>query len=222
MSLLSKAKKIVCIGRNYAAHIKELNNAVPIEPFYFLKPSSSIVEPGKGSIQIPDKVLAHYEVELGLIMGDKLKAGASVPDDTAMAAIGGYFVAIDMTARNVQDAAKKKGLPWTIAKGYDTFLPVGPILPKTAIPDPHNVILELLKNGKRVQYDNTSLMLNRIPRILSAITESMSLEPGDLVLTGTPKGVGPVSPGDVLEAKLRDASGNEISQSGFSINAVAR
>ena len=105
-----------------------------------------------------------------------------------------------MTARNVQNEAKKKGLPWTIAKGFDTFLPVSHIIPKSAIPDPHNVELYLTVNGEPRQRDSTALMLFRISRILSDISKVMTLEKGDVVLTGTPKGVGPVVPGDVMRA----------------------
>jgi acylpyruvate hydrolase len=105
-----------------------------------------------------------------------------------------------MTARNAQNEAKKKGLPWTIAKGFDTFLPMSNIIPKSAIPDPHSVQLYLTVNGEPRQSDSTELMLFRIPRILSDISKVMTLEKGDVVLTGTPKGVGPVVPGDVMRA----------------------
>jgi acylpyruvate hydrolase len=108
-----------------------------------------------------------------------------------------------MTARNVQDEAKKKGLPWSIAKGFDTFLPISDYIPKSAIPDPHNVDLRLSVNDEVRQSDNTELMLFRIPTQLSEISKVMTLEKGDLVLTGTPKGVGPVSVGDVMRAEIR-------------------
>jgi acylpyruvate hydrolase len=107
-----------------------------------------------------------------------------------------------MTARNAQSEAKKKGLPWTIAKGFDTFLPVSNIIPKSAIPDPYNVQLYLTVNGKPRQSGSTGLMLFRIPRILSDISKVMTLEKGDVVLTGTPKGVGPVVLGDVMRAGI--------------------
>jgi len=114
----------------------------------------------------------------------------------------GYILAIDMTARNVQDEAKKKGLPWTIAKGFDTFLPISAPIPKAKIPDPHNVKLWLSVNDQMKQSDNTELMLFRIPRQLADISKVMTLEPGDIVLTGTPKGVGPVVTGDVMKAGM--------------------
>jgi acylpyruvate hydrolase len=114
-----------------------------------------------------------------------------------------------MTARNVQDEAKKKGLPWSIAKGFDTFMPISQFIPKSKIPDPHNVKLWLSINDKIKQSDNTELMLFRIPRQLSEISKVMTLEKGDIVLTGTPKGVGPVATGDVMKAGL-SVGGQEI------------
>ena len=115
----------------------------------------------------------------------------------------GYALSIDMTARNAQNEAKKKGLPWDIAKGFDTFLPVSRIIEKSALPDPHNAELYLTVNNEVRQQDSTELMLFRIPRILSDISKVMALEPGDIVLSGTPKGVGPVVPGDTIRAGIR-------------------
>lgn len=120
-------------------------------------------------------------------------------------------MSIDMTARNVQNEAKKKGLPWSIAKGFDTFLPVSNIIPKSAIPDPHKVELYLTVNGESKQADSTDLMLFQIPRILSDISKVMTLEKGDVVLTGTPKGVGSVRPGDVMKAGVK-VDGKEIEE----------
>jgi acylpyruvate hydrolase len=116
-----------------------------------------------------------------------------------------------MTARNAQNEAKKKGLPWDIAKGFDTFLPISKIIPKSAIPDPHNVELYLTVNNEHRQRDSTELMLFRIPRLLSEISKVMTLEAGDLVLTGTPKGVGPVVPGDVMRAGIK-VDGKELEE----------
>ena len=118
----------------------------------------------------------------------------------ALDAVAGYCVGIDMTARNMQDEAKKKGIPWTAAKGFDTFLPISDFISKDAIDDPNDVELWLDVNGKQRQRDSTGLMLFRIPRLLSEISRIMRLEEGDLVLTGTPKGVGEVKVGDVMKA----------------------
>lgn len=116
-----------------------------------------------------------------------------------------------MTARNVQNEAKRKGLPWDIAKGFDTFLPMSKLINKSAIPDPHKIEVYLTVNGKVRQDDSTGLMLFRIPRILGDISKVMTLEPGDIILTGTPKGVGPVVPGDVMRAGIR-VDGKELEE----------
>jgi len=123
----------------------------------------------------------------------------------------GYAISIDMTARNAQNEAKKKGLPWDIAKGFDTFLPISNVIEKSAIPDPHNVELYLTVNNEHRQLDSTELMLFRIPRIISDISKVMTLEEGDIVLTGTPKGVGPVVPGDVMRAGVK-VGGEELKE----------
>ncbi|ODV92067.1 hypothetical protein CANCADRAFT_30338 [Tortispora caseinolytica NRRL Y-17796] len=202
MNAYKNCRKVICIGRNFADHIKELGNATPSEPFFFLKPPSSILLPNTGPVLLPKGVTAHYEVELALIMGKILRDLDPEDTQTALDSIGQYALAIDMTARNVQEKAKKKGLPWSISKGFDTFLPMSPPIPKSSIPDPQNVHLQLSVNGEVHQSDLTNLMLFPIPKLLSAISAVMTLEPNDIVLTGTPKGVGPVVDGDVMDVAL--------------------
>ncbi|CCH41743.1 Fumarylacetoacetate hydrolase domain-containing protein [Wickerhamomyces ciferrii] len=204
LNYLRNARKILCIGRNYAAHIQELNNAKPSQPFYFLKPSSSILKPNSGPILIPKGTVVHHEVELAIVLNKTLK---NINPDTftnqdALDAIDGYALAIDLTARNVQDEAKKKGLPWSIGKGFDTFLPLSNFIPKSLIPDPYKVNLHLEINGEQKQNDLTSLMIFPIHKILSTMSSVMTLEKGDVILTGTPKGVGKVVPGDHVTAGL--------------------
>lgn len=213
---LRNARKVVCIGRNYADHVAELNNTKPKQPFFFLKPASSIVLPGAGPVIRPKGVDLHYEVELALILGKDVKDLKADDMEGALDAIDSYALSIDMTARNVQNEAKKKGLPWDIAKGFDTFLPISNIIPKSAIPNPHNVELYLSINNEVRQRDSTGLMLFQIPRILSDISHVMALEKGDIVLTGTPKGVGPVVPGDVMRAGLR-VDGKEVEEAKIEI-----
>jgi len=121
-----------------------------------------------------------------------------------------------MTSRNGQNEAKKKGLPWDIAKGFDTFLPLSRVIPKSAIPDPHNIEIFLKVNGETRQDASTNLMLFQIPRLLSDISKVMTLEPGDIVITGTPAGVGPVVPGDVMRAGLR-VDGKELEEAKIEI-----
>jgi acylpyruvate hydrolase len=126
-----------------------------------------------------------------------------------------------MTARNVQDEAKKKGLPWSIAKGFDTFLPISNFIAKSRISDPHNLNLWLTVNNEVKQSDNTELMLFKIPRQLSDISRVMTLEKGDLVLTGTPKGVGSVKPGDIMKAGLK-MNGKDIEEANIEVPVVDR
>ncbi|KAH8657611.1 fumarylacetoacetate hydrolase [Tricladium varicosporioides] len=212
MASYKNASKVVCIGRNYADHVKELNNQRPKQPFFFLKPTSSILPPGAGPVIRPKGVDLHYEIELALIMGKQVKDLEASDEKGALDAIESYALSIDMTARNAQNEAKKKGLPWDISKGFDTFLPMSEIIPKSAIPDPHNIEIYLSVNNKMQQEDNTNLMLFTIPRILSDISKVMTLEKGDIVITGTPKGVGPVVPGDIMRAGIR-VNGKELPES---------
>lgn len=204
LKYIDNARKILCIGRNYAAHITELNNTKPQQPFFFLKPSSSVLLPNNGPFLVPRGVVVHHEVELAFILNKDLANldPASFSPEDAIDAIEGYALAIDMTARNVQDEAKKKGLPWSIGKGFDTFLPLSNFIPKSKIPDPYNVDLTLSINGQTKQLDKTNLMLFPIHRILSHMSSIMTLQKGDIILTGTPKGVGAIVPGDKVRATL--------------------
>lgn len=133
----------------------------------------------------------------------------------------GYILAIDMTARNVQDEAKKKGLPWSIAKGFDTFLPISQEIAKSRIPNPHDAFLRLRVNETESQADSTSLMLYRIPQQLAQISRVMTLEKGDVVLTGTPKGVGQVKAGDAMRASI-EVDGKEIEEGRIEVEVQDR
>ncbi|KAM5504637.1 putative acylpyruvate hydrolase [Microsporum canis] len=204
-------KVLILMSFSASDHIAELNNSKPKQPFFFLKPTSSILIPGAGPVLRPKGVKLHYEVELGLIMGSRLQDHDPNDIKGALDSIAGYVVAIDMTARNVQDSAKRAGLPWSIAKGFDTFSPISSLIPKSAIPDPHNATLHLEVDGVSKQLDNTGLMIYQIPRQLADISRVMTLDPGDLVLTGTPKGVGEVTNGQVMTAGIR-VDGKEIEE----------
>ncbi|KAK9464802.1 hypothetical protein V1512DRAFT_272621 [Lipomyces arxii] len=220
-----QCRKVVCIGRNYVDHILELNNARPTAPFFFLKPPSSMLVPGAGPILAPTGVNCHFEVELALVMGKTVKDFESKGKDPVVAlkevvdCLSGYAVGIDMTGRNVQDEIKKKGLPWTTAKGFDTFLPISYFIPKEKVPDPSNVTLFLSVNGKTMQHDSTNLMMWKIPELLTAISSVMTLQPGDVVLTGTPKGVGSVVPGDHIDAHL-EVDGEVVEESKISVDVA--
>ncbi|KHJ32759.1 putative fumarylacetoacetate hydrolase domain-containing protein 1 [Erysiphe necator] len=220
-SLRCGASKVVCIGRNYADHVAELNSSKPKQPFFFLKPPSSILLPGEGPVIRPRGVNLHYEVELALIIGKKVKDLEESNTQCAFDAIQSYALCIDMTARNIQDEAKKKGLPWSIAKGFDTFLPMSNAIPKSTIPDPHNIELYLRVNDepKPRQQDNTNLFLFKIPQILASVSKVFTLEVGDIVITGTPKGVGSVVPGDTISAGIR-SHGNELEDAKIRVKIV--
>ncbi|KAM7258836.1 hypothetical protein ACFE04_014577 [Oxalis oulophora] len=197
--LLKAGTKIVAVGRNYAAHAKELGNAIPKEPVLFLKPTSSYLENG-GTIQVPHPYESlDFEVELALVIGQKAR---DVSEKSAMDYVGGYGVALDMTAREIQSAAKSAGLPWTIAKGQDTFTPISSFLPKSSVPDPDNLELWLKVDGEIRQKGCTKDMMFKIPFLISHISSIMTLFEGDVILTGTPPGVGPVKIGQKITAGI--------------------
>ncbi|KIP08742.1 hypothetical protein PHLGIDRAFT_23360 [Phlebiopsis gigantea 11061_1 CR5-6] len=211
-AFLRQGKKIVAIGRNYADHVKELNNAIPKEPFFFLKPTSSYL-PSGGQVLIPRGITAHHEVELGLVIG---KPGRDIAPADAHAHIAGYALAVDMTARNLQDEVKRKGLPWSAVKGFDTFTPVSAFVPAAAVRDAQNLALWLKINGALRQSGNTQDMIFAIPRLVAHISSIMTLEEGDLVLTGTPSGIGRIHAGDEIECGLDDpATGKELARLQF-------
>ncbi|KAH6780144.1 Fumarylacetoacetate hydrolase family [Perilla frutescens var. hirtella] len=197
--LLTVGTKIIGVGRNYAAHAKELGNAVPKEPVLFLKPTTSYLENG-GRIEVPEPLEAlDHEVELAVVIGQRAR---DVPEASAMDYVGGYALALDMTAREIQSVAKSAGLPWSVAKGQDTFTPISSILPKSMLPDPHNVELWLKVDGEIRQKGSTSDMIFKIPFLISHISSLFTLLEGDIILTGTPKGVGPVKIGQKIDAGI--------------------
>ncbi|KAI8927507.1 hypothetical protein BC831DRAFT_452178 [Entophlyctis helioformis] len=210
----SVGRKIVAIGRNYAKHAKELGNAVPESPMFFLKPTSSYVQQ-PGAIEIPHGAVVHHELELGVVIG---KDGRDIPVSAAASYIGGYVLALDMTARNIQDQAKKSGQPWTVAKGYDTFSPIGDFIEPAKIKDHANLNLNLKVDGKVTQDGSTADMVFSIPTLISHVSTIMRLEKGDLIMTGTPEGVGAVKAGQVLEGTLTDGkTGSVISSFRFPV-----
>jgi acylpyruvate hydrolase len=191
--------KIVCIGKNYAKHAAEMDSDVPEEPMIFLKPSSSLVD-DKGSIVIPAMSTdVHHEVELVVLIGKK---GKHIPEQEAMSYIAGYAVGLDMTARDLQAKAKKAGAPWSVAKGFDTFAAIGSFAGVDAVEDVHNVDIRLTINGTTRQDGNTRDMVFKLPTLIAYASRIFTLEPGDLLFTGTPEGVGPVLEGDTLTASI--------------------
>jgi len=193
--------KIICLARTYKEHAREMNAVVTEDPLLFLKPTSSVIF-DHGTIIIPKRSQClHHEVELGVILGKK---GKNIQEEHAMSHVLGYLVALDITARDIQSVAKKNAWPWAIAKGFDTFAPLSDAVKKETVPDPLNLILSLKINGVVKQHTNTNQMIYSLERIISFISQVMTLEPGDLILTGTPEGVGEIQEGDLLEAQLGD------------------
>ncbi|KAL6071001.1 Acylpyruvase fahd1, mitochondrial [Balamuthia mandrillaris] len=191
-------RKIVAVGRNYAEHALELGNAVPAQPLLFLKPTSSyVLEPNP--IELPlGAGEVHHEVELGIVIS---KRGRDIKETEAMDFVGGYALALDLTCRDLQAEAKKKGTPWTVAKGYDTFCPISPFIPKSALPSAAtNTTLWLKVDGIERQRGNTNQMIFSVPTLIQYISSIMTLDVGDLILTGTPSGVGPLKAGQVVTA----------------------
>ncbi|XP_074866324.1 oxaloacetate tautomerase FAHD1, mitochondrial [Carettochelys insculpta] len=193
-------RNIICVGRNYAEHAKELKNAVPSEPLFFLKPSSAYVREGNPIIKPYYCNNLHHEVELGVVIGKRTDA---VSQEAAMDHVAGYALCLDMTARDTQDECKKRGLPWTLAKGFNTSCPVSDFLPREKIPDPHKLQIWLKLNGELRQEGETSSMIFRIPYIISYISKIITLEEGDLILTGSPKGVSAVQEHDEIQAGIK-------------------
>jgi len=195
--------KIVCVGRNYAEHAKELGNEIPDKPVLFLKPASALIYSG-GQIIHPDYGNElHHEVELVLLIGKTVKNSNKAQSEKA---IIGYGVGLDMTLRDVQNEMKKKGNPWTLAKCFDTSAVISDFALKKDYQLKSDEKLELKVNGKIKQSDNLKSMIFNPAEIVEYISSVMTLEKGDLIFTGTPAGVSRVNRGDKLEAKLGEVA----------------
>lgn len=191
--------KILCLGRNYAEHAKEMQTSIPEVPVVFLKPATAIIHDG-GKVVLPSiSNDVHHEVEMVVVIG---KNARNIDISKAYDCVAGYAVGLDMTLRDVQSEAKKKGLPWTVAKGFDTSAPISDAVESASIANPHELDITLRVNDKTRQSANTAKMIFRVDFLVSYLSSIFTLEPGDLIFTGTPEGVGPVHAGDVLEAEL--------------------
>jgi 2-keto-4-pentenoate hydratase/2-oxohepta-3-ene-1,7-dioic acid hydratase in catechol pathway len=191
--------KILCLGRNYAEHISEMNAATPSVPVVFIKPSTALIQENEYVIKPLIAKELHHEVEMVVLIGRKAK---DVKEGTALDYIAGYGVGLDMTLRDIQTQAKQNGEPWSIAKGFDTSAPISQFAERESIPDPHALGISLKVNGVIRQQSNTGKMIFRLEYLLSFLSSIFTLDPGDLIFTGTPEGVGPVFSGDTLEAEL--------------------
>jgi 5-carboxymethyl-2-hydroxymuconate isomerase len=198
--------KIICVGRNYAAHAKEMNAETPEAPVLFLKPSTAVIHDGEKIVKPRFANELHHEVEMVVAIG---REGRDISRAHAMEHVGGFGVGLDMTLRDVQADAKKKGLPWSIAKGFDTSAPVSLFVEKVAAPN--DLELSLNVNGVQRQHSNTRNMMFSIEELIAYASSIFTLEAGDLIFTGTPEGVGEVQSGDQLEAELESVGKVSVS-----------
>ncbi len=191
--------KIICVGRNYAKHIEEMNSVPTKEPVLFLKPNSAL-HPFGEPLRVPDSFgSVHHEIELAVCIS---KTCASVSVEEAAASVAGYAVALDLTLRDVQSDAKKDGLPWAVAKGFDNACPISPFVEAEKVNDVTDLELLLKVNGNIRQQGSTRQMLFKIPELIAYASKFFTFERGDLFLTGTPAGVGPLQAGDEIEASI--------------------
>ncbi len=193
--------KIICVGRNYKAHALELGNSLPEEPVIFCKPDSALLPPRNPFVVPPWTQDVHHEIEWVLRVG---KVGKYIEPRFAYSYFDAMTVGLDFTARDLQTQLKNKGLPWERAKGFDGSAVLGTWSPMPAEPMDHEIRLE--KNGETVQSGNTRDFLTPLEDLVAFISTYFTLKNGDLIFTGTPAGVGPVKPGDVLEGFLNDDS----------------
>lgn len=192
-----RPSKIVALAKNYAEHAKEMESDVPERPVFFLKPPSALIGPGEPIILPRISRRVDHEVELAVIIG---KRARRVPAEKAMDYVMGYTILLDITARDLQAEVRKKGLPWTVAKGFDTFAPVGPRIVDRRELKIDDLEIGLKVNGQVRQLGRTSEMVFKVPELIEYISSIMTLEPGDIIATGTPAGVGPLRHGDKIEA----------------------
>ncbi|KAF0153044.1 MAG: 5-oxopent-3-ene-1 2 5-tricarboxylate decarboxylase [Ignavibacteria bacterium] len=194
--------KLVCVGRNYAAHAKELGGEASTEfPIIFLKPASNVIFSGNKVIHPPYSENLHYEVELVLYIGEDIKNGN---DEQAEKAIYGYTVGLDMTLRDLQFEFKEKGEPWTLAKCFDTAAVLGEVILKSEHTLRGDENISLSVNGLTKQSTSISNMIFNAVQCVKHISSRMTLEKGDLIFTGTPEGVGRVVPGDKLYGQIEN------------------
>jgi len=201
--------KVVCIGRNYAEHAKELDNPVPTEPLLFIKPGSCVVAL-EGGFTIPaDRGSVHYEAEIVVLIGKPLTKSPS--REEVLDAITGFAPGLDLTLRDVQSRLKEKGLPWEISKSFDGAAVIAPFVSADAYPDLTDIGIRLTINGVVCQDGNSRDMLNPIVPMIQYMASCFSLQAGDVIMTGTPAGVGPFKAGDEIVLELTGQSRFESS-----------
>src|SRR3990172_5107155 len=191
--------KIICLGRNYRKHAEELGNVVPEKPIIFLKPPSSLIVEGEKILLPSQSQDVQHEVELGVVIG---KAGRYIPRAEAVGHILGYCIFLDITARDIQKEETKRGAPWALAKGFDTFAPVSQVVRREELSHPANLAIRLRVNEETRQDSNTNFMIFGVGEIIEYMSSYMTLEAGDIIATGTPEGVGPIRKGDFVTAEI--------------------
>jgi 2-keto-4-pentenoate hydratase/2-oxohepta-3-ene-1,7-dioic acid hydratase in catechol pathway len=196
-SRIERPGKIVCIGRNYREHAKELGNEVPAEPLFFLKPSTSVIGEGEPIVLPPQSERVEFEGEIGIVIGTRL---TKATEAQAVSAIRGVVALNDVTARDLQ----KKDSQWTRAKGFDSFCPIGNMA--DAPLDLSTLTVVTRVNGEERQRGSASDMVFTIPMLMSYVSQVMTLEPGDVLATGTPSGVAPLADGDVVDVEIEGLS----------------
>ena len=191
--LKQKPTKIVCVGLNYHCHAKEIGMATPHHPIIFLKPITTLIGAGENIVYPKMSKRVDYEAELAVIIKNKIK---NIKEKEAMENIEGFTCLNDVTARDLQ----KKDVQWTRAKSFDTFCPIGPKIVKNI--EPNNVKIQSFLNGEIKQDSSTSNLIFKVEELVSFISKVMTLMPGDIIATGTPKGIGPMKKGDTIEVKI--------------------
>ncbi|WP_321369846.1 fumarylacetoacetate hydrolase family protein [uncultured Desulfuromusa sp.] len=200
--------KIVCLGQNYLDHIRELGSKIPDRAVIFCKPPCSMIADG-GLIKIPTYSNdCHHELELALLIGKK---GKNIKEENALSYLAGYGVALDLTLRDIQSEQKTRGLPWEIAKGFDTSCPISNFTSAEKITDPNNLELQLKVNGEVRQQGNTNQMMRPVEKIIAEVSDFYTLEAGDIILTGTPAGVSKIVSGDKLEGNIEQLGSLQVS-----------
>jgi len=193
--------KIICIGRNYIAHAKELKNPIPKKPVFFMKPNTALLQKNNPFFYPDFTNDLHFEAELVLKI---CKNGRHIDEQFAHKYYDEIGIGIDFTARDLQAECKEKGLPWEIAKAFDQSAPVGKFIPKTDFQDPNTIGFSLIINNETRQEGNSSDMIFSFDQIIAYVSKFITLRIGDYIFTGTPKGVGPVKIGDHFEAFIED------------------
>jgi len=193
-------RRIFCVGRNYAEHAREMGHDPTREaPFFFTKPADAVVQDG-ATLPFPTMTQElHHEVELVVAIGT---GGEAIPLERALDHVYGYAVGLDMTRRDLQRAAKEAGRPWDLGKAFDRSAPIGTITPATAIGHPSSGPIRLSVNGDTRQDADLDELIWNVPEIITDLSRYVHLEPGDLIMTGTPAGIGPVLPGDELVGEV--------------------